>query len=163
MSAHCCCFSVVKFWLFATLWTVAHQPSYCPPIAPGFCSKSSPLSQGHRCYLTISFSAIPIFPNQGLFQWVRSSHWLPKYWSFSNSPSNEYSLCQLSAIQNVVLRFAASALSESSLEDGPIPNLQKGTPESVSPNPSGSYYACWGLRRTLLACLKQRILCKSEN
>ena len=31
--------------------------------------------------------------HQGLFQWLSSSHWWPKYWrfSFSISPSNEYS------------------------------------------------------------------------
>lgn len=51
-------------------------------------------------------------------------------------------LCQLSATQNAVIRFAASALSESSLEDGPISNLQSGTPESVSANSPGNYYAC---------------------
>ena len=29
--------------------------------------------------------------HHGLFQWVNSSHWWPKYFSFSISPSNEYS------------------------------------------------------------------------
>ena len=29
--------------------------------------------------------------NQGLFQWVRFLHQVAKYWSFSISPSNEYS------------------------------------------------------------------------
>ena len=44
----------------------------------------------------LSFPSPPTFnlsQHQGLFQWVSSSHQVPKYWSFSfsNSPSNEYS------------------------------------------------------------------------
>ena len=41
-------------------------------------------------------SPSPPAPNlsqhQGLFEWVRSSHWWPKYWSFSSNicPSNEH-------------------------------------------------------------------------
>ena len=37
--------------------------------------------------------ALNLFQHQGLFQWVRSSHQGPRFWSFSFSisPSNEYS------------------------------------------------------------------------
>ena len=37
--------------------------------------------------------ALNLSQHQGLFQWVSSSHWVTKYWSFSFSisPSNEYS------------------------------------------------------------------------
>ena len=35
--------------------------------------------------------ALNLSQHQGLFQWVRSLHQGPKYWSFSISPSNEYS------------------------------------------------------------------------
>lgn len=38
---------------------------------------------------------------------------------------------QPSATQNVVLRSAVSALLKSSSEDGPLPKVQRGTPESV--------------------------------
>ena len=38
-----------------------------------------------------SFPAFNFSPIQGLFQWVSSLHQWPKYWSFSISPSNEYS------------------------------------------------------------------------
>ena len=40
------------------------------------------------------FPSTPAFylsPNQGLSQWVSSSHLWPTYWNFSISPSNEYS------------------------------------------------------------------------
>ena len=42
--------------------------------------------------LSPSPPAFNLSRHQGLFQWVRSSHQMPKYWSlsFSISPSNEY-------------------------------------------------------------------------
>ena len=46
------------------------QPS-CPPSSP-------------------SLPAFNLSQHQGLFQWVSSSHWVAKYWSFSITPSNEY-------------------------------------------------------------------------
>ena len=88
---------------FATSWTSAchsfsghGQRFLCPPLSLRVCSNSCPLSQW--CYLTISSSAVPFsfclqsfpgwrsFPVSQLFP-IRWS----KYWSFSNSPSNEYS------------------------------------------------------------------------
>ena len=78
-------------WLFATSWTEASQ-LLCPPLSPGVCSDSCPLSQW--CYLTISSSATPFsfcfqsFPTSGSFPMnqVRWPNWL-----FSNNPFNEYS------------------------------------------------------------------------
>ena len=72
-----------------------HIRFLCPPLTPGLCSNSCPLSWWR--YLSISSSVTPFsscpqsFPAPSLFQRV-SIRW-PKYWSFSFSisPSNEYS------------------------------------------------------------------------
>ena len=72
-----------------------HIRLLCPPLSPGDCSNSCPLSWW--CHLILScplllgasiFSGIRIFANKSPFR-IR---W-PKYWSFSFSisPSNEYS------------------------------------------------------------------------
>ena len=84
-------------WLIVTPWTAAHR--LFSSLSPGVCSNLCPLSRW--CYLTISSSATPspfdfnLSQPQGLFQWVSSALWFrwPKYWSFSfsNSPSNDYS------------------------------------------------------------------------
>ena len=84
--------------LFATPWTSACQ-AYL----------SFTISQSLRMYAQIHvhlvsdaiqpshlllFPSTPAFylsPNQGLSQWVSSSHLWPTYWNFSISPSNEYS------------------------------------------------------------------------
>jgi len=65
------------------------------PMSPGVCSNSCPLSQW--CYpshpLPSPFPfAFNLSQHQGLFQWALCLRW-PKCWSFSfsNSPSNEYS------------------------------------------------------------------------
>ena len=93
----CCCFSVPQSGL--TLWDLhglQHTRFLCPSPSPGACSSSCPLSW--RCYLTISSSVSPllllpsIFPSIKVFSnesalCIRG----PKYWSFSISPSNEYS------------------------------------------------------------------------
>ena len=68
----------------------------CPSSSPGACSNSYPLSQW--CYPTISSSVAPFscpqsfptsesFPMSPLFFGAE----VPKYWSFSTRPSNEYS------------------------------------------------------------------------
>ena len=65
-------------------------------LSPRVCSDSCPLSQW--CCLTILsstalfFSYLQSSQHQGLFQWVSSSHQVPKYWSFSLSisPSKEH-------------------------------------------------------------------------
>ena len=71
---------------------------FCLPVSPRVWSNSCPLS--HWFYGTISFSAAPFsfcvqsFPSIRVFSSESALHirW-PQYWSFSfsNSPSNEYS------------------------------------------------------------------------
>ena len=70
-----------------------HARLLCPTVSPGVCSNSCPLSWW--CFLSISssaalFSSCPqsfrVFSKESALR-VR---W-PKYWSFSISPSNEYS------------------------------------------------------------------------
>ena len=63
-----------------------HARPPCPSRTPRVYTNSSPLSWW--CHPTISFSVVPF---SSCLQWVSSS-W-PKYWSFSFSisPSNEYS------------------------------------------------------------------------
>ena len=65
----------------------------CPPLSPGVCSDSCPLSRW--CYLTISSCTAPFSSHPQSFPAAESVlpiRW-PKYWSFSISisPSNEYS------------------------------------------------------------------------
>ena len=82
--------------LFVIPWT-AHARLLCPPLSPGICLHSCPLSQW--CSLTTSFSIAPlflpsVFPSIRVFsnESILCIRW-PKYWSFnfSISPSNEYS------------------------------------------------------------------------
>ena len=70
----------------------------CPSLSPGVCSNSCPLSQW--CYLTITSSAtlfffcpqsFPAFPQSFLMSQLLINIRWPKYWSFSISPSSEYS------------------------------------------------------------------------
>ena len=73
-----------------------HARLPCPSLSPGACSNSYPL--GRWCHLTISSSVTPFSscPLSFLASRVLSNElalcikW-PKYWSFSISPSNEYS------------------------------------------------------------------------
>ena len=72
-----------------------HARTHCPSPTPGVYSNSCPLSQW--CYPTISSSLDPLLP-PSIFPSIRVFsnesdlliRW-PKYWSFSFSPSNEYS------------------------------------------------------------------------
>ena len=74
-----------------------HARLPCPSLSPRVYSNSCPSSLW--CLLTISSSsalssfAFNFSQHQGLFQWLSSSHQVPKFWSFSFSmnPSNEYS------------------------------------------------------------------------
>ena len=73
-----------------------HARLPCPSLSPWVCSNSCPL--GQWCQPITSSSVAPFLPafnlsqHQGLLQWVGSSHLVAKkYWSFSISPSNEYS------------------------------------------------------------------------
>ena len=82
--------------MFNSLWPhgLRHTRLPCPSLSPGVFSNSSPLSWW--CHPTISYSVGPSLPalnfsqHQDLFQWVGSLHQGAK-WSFSISPSNEYS------------------------------------------------------------------------
>ena len=80
-----------------SLWPheLQHARLPCPSLSPGVCSDSCPLCQW--CHPTISFSITPFpscpqsFPASGSFLMSALCIRWPKYWSFSISPSNEYS------------------------------------------------------------------------
>ena len=91
-------------WVAKSSPTLSDPTDYSMParlhflhyLPPGVCSKSCPLSRW--CHPTISSSAtlfsfcLQFFPASGCFpmsQLFKSGG--PEYWSFSNSPSNEYS------------------------------------------------------------------------
>ena len=83
--------------MFDSLWPhgLQHARLLCPSPTPRVCSNSCPLSQW--CHPTISpsvvhFSCLQSFPASGSFPMSQffAIRW-PKYWSFSFSPSNEYS------------------------------------------------------------------------
>ena len=98
----CYCYSVAKSCLNLCKPKDCIVPGSCPPLSPGVCSNSCPLSQW--CYLTISSSVTPfsfcpqsfsaIFSPQSFRVFSNESalciRW-PKYWSFSISSSNECS------------------------------------------------------------------------
>ena len=84
-------------WLFVTPWTVAHQVSLSITNPQSFFKLMSKESVTASNYLILChslllpptfFPSIRVFSNES-FLWIR---W-PMYWSFSfsNSPSNEYS------------------------------------------------------------------------
>ena len=86
--------SLSHVWLFAAL---QHARLPCPSLSARVCSNSCPLSQW--CQSTISSPVIPFsscpqyFPESGrVFSNESALHisW-PKYWSFSISPTSEYS------------------------------------------------------------------------
>ena len=81
-------------WLFATPWTAASQAPLSFTISQSLfkvMSTESMIPSNHLIPLLLLYS---IFPSIGVFSSV-SAHCIrwPKYWlfSFSNSPSNEYS------------------------------------------------------------------------
>ena len=95
----CCCCSVVQLLscvrLFATLWTAAHHASLSFTISHSLLKllsiesvmPSNHLVLWHPLVLPASiFPSIRVFSNELALR-IR---W-PKYWSFSISPSNEYS------------------------------------------------------------------------
>ena len=76
--------------LLGTLWTAACQV-FLPSLSPGVCSDSWPLNRWCCCLLLLLpsvFPSITVFSRES----VLCIRW-PKYWSFSfsSSPSNEYS------------------------------------------------------------------------
>ena len=93
----CFCFSVAKSCLTLQPCGLQHVRLLCPPVSPIY-SDSCPLNQ--CCYLTISSSPTPFsfslqsYPASGSFpisQLFRSGGQNIKSFSFSISPSNEYS------------------------------------------------------------------------
>ena len=73
-----------------------HARLSCPSLSSGVCLNSCPLSRW--CHLTIPSSCHPLLLLPSIFPRIRvfsntsnlGIRW-PKYWSFSISPSNEYS------------------------------------------------------------------------
>ena len=80
-----------------SLWPhgLQHARPPCPSPILRVYSNSCPLSQWcHPSSHPLSSPSPPtlnLSQHQSLFQWVSSSHQVTKYWSFSISPSNEYS------------------------------------------------------------------------
>ena len=95
----CLCYIVSQFshscvWLLATPWTAAHEASPSITNSHSLLKLMSTESvMPSNCLILIPSPAFSLSQHQGLFQWVNSSHWWPKYWSFSFSisPSSEYS------------------------------------------------------------------------
>ena len=96
---YCCCCSVAKLWsTLCDLMDCSTTRLFCLPLCPRVCSDSCPLIESvmpsshlilcHPLLLPSIFPSIRVFSNE-LSICIR---W-PKYWSFSfsNSPSNEYS------------------------------------------------------------------------
>ena len=81
-----------------SLWPhgLQHARLFCPPLSPGACSNSYPLSQWcHPTRLTLCHPLLlpSIFPSIRVFsnELALCIRW-PKYWSFNISTSNEYSV-----------------------------------------------------------------------
>ena len=81
-------------WPFGSPW-LQHARLSCPSLSPKACSNSYPLSQWYHPIILSSFvpfsSFLQSFPASGSFLMSVLRIRLPKYWSFSISPSNEYS------------------------------------------------------------------------
>ena len=83
--------------MFNSLWPyqLQHTRLSCLSLSPGVCSNSCPLSQW--CHPSISTSAAPFsscpqsFPASVFSSELALYNRRQKYWSFSISPSNEYS------------------------------------------------------------------------
>ena len=80
--------------LFVTPWTAAHQASLFFTISPSLFKLMSieSMMPSYHLILVIPFSCLQSFPASGSFpvsQFFASGG--PEYWSFSISPSNEYS------------------------------------------------------------------------
>ena len=85
-----------RIWLFATLWTAAHQASLSLTVSQNLLrlmSIESVIPSKHLILSPSSPPALNLSQHQGLFQWVGCLHQVVKYWifSFSISPSDEYS------------------------------------------------------------------------
>ena len=88
-------FSHLVVFYFLQPHGLQHARFPCPSPSPRACSNSCPLSQW--CHPTISSSVVPFFscfqsfPASGSFPMRALCIRWPKYWSFSLSPSKEYS------------------------------------------------------------------------
>ena len=86
ISVHCCW--VTQSCPTLRLHGLQHARLPCPSLSPGTCLNSCPLSRW--CHPTISSSVIPsphafnLSQHQGLFQWVRSLHQVPKVLKLSH-------------------------------------------------------------------------------
>ena len=95
-SVSCCC-SVAKLCLtLAIPWTAAHQASLSFTISQNLLKLMthwvSDVIQPSHPLLPLAHPALNLSHHEGLFQWVGSSHQeAPRFWSFSISPSSEYS------------------------------------------------------------------------
>ena len=79
-------------WLFATLWTATLQASLSITNSQSLLKlMSTKLVMPSHPLLSPSPPAFNLSQHQGLFQWVSSLIRWPKSFSFSISPSNEYS------------------------------------------------------------------------
>ena len=91
----CCCCSVASIWLFVTPWTAACQASLACTISRSLLKLMSidSVMPSNHLILSRPLLLLPwIFPSIRVFSNESALHirW-PKYWSFSISPSNEYS------------------------------------------------------------------------
>ena len=82
-------------WLFATPWTVTHQASLSFTISPSLLKLMSielVMPSSHLILCCLLLLLPPVFPSIRVFSNESSLHirW-PKHWSFSISPSSEYS------------------------------------------------------------------------
>ena len=87
--------SLSRVWLFATPWATAHRPRLSSAISQhllSFISIESVMLSNHLLLWHPLFLLPSISPNIRVSSNESTLHirW-PKYWSFSNSPSNEYS------------------------------------------------------------------------
>ena len=87
--------SLSHVWLFVTTWTAARQASLFFTIFWSLCKFMSielVMLSNHLIFSCPLFLLPPIFPSIRVFSNELALHirW-PKYWSFSISPSNEYS------------------------------------------------------------------------
>ena len=87
--------SLSHVWLFATSWIAAHQASLSFTISPSllkFMSTELAMPSNHLLLCCLLLLLLSIFPSIRVFsnELALCIRW-PKYYSFSISPSNEYS------------------------------------------------------------------------
>ena len=87
--------SLSRIWFFVTPWTAACQASLSFTISPSLLKLMSVelvMPSNHLVLCCLFLLVSSIFPSIKVFS-NESAHciWCPKYWSFSSSPSNEYS------------------------------------------------------------------------